>query len=361
MSAPTLTQSDNDKPDFVQNNTIYNRLDFVFDQCPLNIALQDIASRAAVNIIWSDDIKDLNVSGRYIQAPVNEMLQSIADSAGLNFYQTGSIFCMSKNDNEVKYYGIVKTVLTKDQTALQDVDQTHYGSITLLAGKRRDVTNSILALSQIQEDITRAYNAELYIVKVNKDLMAKLQAEIKSLGYNLASGVPSIDQILSITSDWGLDKQDLQIVQKPILYLSDGAIATFSVGSTRTLERKTASEYGYISTAGYDEKSDGFRLELQASYLKEDIINLSIKLRQSMYRERVTSDKEALPISDTSEVVSPSLYCKFGRWYLIASLDDKRQDNNYNFIGFNNSKKEFVFLVFCKISNVNFNSSNYSY
>lgn len=339
----------------------YNKIDYSFSAAPLHLVLKDISRRADINIVWSADINDEQISGRFVQAPVNEIMQSIADSYNFNFYQTGSIFCLSKSDNEVKYYGIVKSSIEKETLQISEVDIVHFGNINIIVGKRRDVMNAISTIAQLQTEITRGFNCELNIVKVSKELNAKLQANINSLGYNLAAGFPSLDKFLEVKADWGIKDTELEIVQRPLLYLSDGNKAKFKIGSTRTLERRTTSEFGYTSTSGYDEKSDGFELELLASYLRENICTVSVKIRQSLYRETLASEKEALPVNDTQEIDSPCIFCRFDRWYLVASLDEKKKDKTVNFLGFQTDNKDFVFLVFLRVCSVNLNNSNYSY
>lgn len=323
--------------------------------------LKDIGARAGVNIVWGEDIGEEKISGRYVGAPVNEMLQSIADSYNFNFYQSGSIFCFSKSDNEIKYYGLVKSTLDKERLTISDVDVVHMGNTKIIAGKRRDVMNAIVTINQLQQEITRGYNCELQIVKMSKELYLKLQAKISSLGYNLASGIPSLDKVLKIDADWDLKDTDIKIVQRPILYVSDGNKATFRVGTTRTLERRASSEYGYMSTAGYDEKSDGFELELVASYLSDGLASVGVKIKQSSYRDELTSDKEALPINDNNEIDNPCLFAKNDVWYLVASLNDEKKENVKNFIGFSRNNRDYLFLVFLRIHSISFDSSNFSY
>ena len=343
--------------------SVYNKITIQFVDCPLDIAIRQLCQEGNINCSWASSLSGTKVSGRYVESSADEILQSIATVNDFSFYRSGSVCLLSaKTETEEPIFNaFVRSTVPAESLKIEgDIQISQFGSIRLITGKREDVLNVLAALQSIQSCINRGYVAELQLVKMSRDSYLKLEADFKSSGINLFSGVTSLNDLFTAYLSWDGSTSRVKTIQKPVLYLTDGQEAVFTTGSTRTMEEKTASETGYVSTSGYQEFSDGFSLKLTASYLKPGVVTLGVDLEQSRFRETSQSsgDLEHVPVNDKTTIKNPSILCSFDKYYLIGAMLINEEQAGGKLFGISGKTEDSILTVWVKIKEIDVNNSN---
>ena len=125
-----------------------------------------------------------------------------------------------------------------------------------------------------------------------------------------------------LNGDGGLGHS--RIVQRPVLYLSEGRPLTFSDGKEIVRERKSVTEFGVIETTGYMKFSDGLNLTMQLNRVSDKSYAVDIDLSISVFDK---SDKSDIPAQDKSSIQTKGLRVRDSQVYYIGCLErDVRQD-----------------------------------
>ena len=141
-----------------------------------------------------------------------------------------------------------------------------------------------------------------------------------------------------VDGEGGIGKS--KIVQRPVLYLSEGRPFTFSDGKEITRERKTVTEFGAIETTGYSKFSDGLNLTMQLNRVSDKSYAVDIDLSISVFDK---GDKSDIPAQDKSSIQTKGIRVRDSQVYYIGSLErDVRQDRGGMFsLDFNKSRDNF--------------------
>lgn len=330
------------------------RYSFNYQNCPVGLALRDMFNNASVDYILPGTIPDVSVSGRWEDAPLETIAADVCRQAGLSFNVFNGVYRILSPDGT-----------SKGALFLQNADSERVEKIAaVISAKEANVVNldgyvvvsddfenlcQILRVyRQFQTCQNRRYYVELFFIKHSLEDYLNLEAKLSFKGFDLFSGVSSIADVLSCYASASGAVTNSNLVDVQTLYVSEGNLSTFQVGTTLTRETKQVSEQGYASTSGFEKFSDGVNIGLKVSKIAPNKYNMLINLESSKYRSNVSS-LDVVPPNDTAKVENNSLIMDNGKLYLLAELKQVSTGSGFGVVSFNGSNTSSVLSIWGRV------------
>jgi hypothetical protein len=177
----------------------------------------------------------------------------------------------------------------------------------------------------------------MYFIRVNDEYFVRLSAELQFRQIDIFSSAFNVEELFAMFVDGEAGGGKTRIVQRPVLYLSEGRPFTFSDGKEITRERKTLTETGAVETTGYSRFTDGLNLTMQLNRVSDKSYAVDIDLSISVFDK---ADKSSVPSQDKSSLQTKGVRVRDSQVYYIGCLErDLRHDKGGLFsFDFNKSK-----------------------
>ena len=343
-------------PDDVQPVAEFSLVNFVFDKCPLNLAVKQICSVHHVSISFPSDAANSPVYGHFKNLSLDSAISALAGSCGLVSHGVGSdCFVLlpssnEKSDNITLYVDAPFFDFASYQTT-EFVNVQMLGSCLVVSGPREFVKDYIRSVQAINKRLTRSYACELSVVRTTSKTYLDVAADLKFKSSSILAA-SDISDILEIFANADATFNRSKQVSISMLYLSEGQESSLDIGSVRQREMRSISSEGYTSTSGYKEFRDGLQVKLKVSALSNDLFVLTSNISQSKFRD--TSDSaDVVPINDTSEINSARVIVHNGAVSLLASLSDSSYNSGSRLLGVQRGEGYDLILFFCVVKRVN--------
>lgn len=342
--------------DDVQPVGEFTLVNFVFDNCPLSLAIKQICSVHHVSVSIPSDAADSVVYGHFKGLSLDTTLGAIASSAGLVCRGLGPncyLFVHTDNDRPDNLTLFVDAPFF-DLTEFKPSDLVNVqlmGSVLVVTGSREFVKDYVRCVQDINKRLTRSYACELSVVRTTNKTYLDVAADLKFKSSSILAA-SDITDILEVFANADASFNRSKQVSVSMLYLSEGQESSLDIGSVRQRELRTISSEGYTSTSGYKEFRDGLQVKLKVSALADKLFVLTSNISQSKFRDS-SDTADVVPINDTSEINSARVIVSDGAVSLLASLSDSSFNNGSRLLGAQRGAAQDLILFFVVVKRVN--------
>ena len=318
----------------------------VFDGVPFGQAMGILSQETGSAIVWSSTLDSQQAYGDFVGVPLASVLDVLARRCASSVAEVGGVYYVGEIRREDRAFAVVR-IPPVDRTELLTAMKASCsveGAVSLVGSNLwvcdniESLRKILSAVETIRERSDRSYVAEMYFIRVNDDNFVRLSAELQFRQIDIFSSAFNVGELFAMFLDGDVGLGQSKIVQRPVLYLSEGRPFTFSDGKEITRERKTLTESGALETTGYSKFSDGLSLTMQLNRVSDKSYAVDIDLSISVFDK---SDKSTVPAQDKSSIETKGLRIRDSQVYYIGCLErDVRQDRGGLFsFDFNKSRE----------------------
>lgn len=341
---------------FVPADSFINedKLNFVFTDCPLNIALRQISSKTNVSFSIPSGFGAVPVSGFYKNSSLDSIVSGLASSANLRarFVSDSTILFSSDDDVEKITLTTPAPFMSSDHLRNdENINSVLVNGVLVCSGERQLVKDYVKSINKINNDFVKSYACEVNIVRVSRSVYADVAAELRLSTTNILT-FSSFTDLVSLIARADLNFNRAKQVLTSYVYLTEGQTSSLDVGTVRQRELRNISNEGYTTTSGYKEFRDGLQLKLTCSAISETLYVLDTDVSQSRFRD-TSSGSDVVPINDTSEVKSSRAIVADDKYCVLASLSDNNKGSGAELFGITKNDVDQMILVFAKVKRVN--------
>lgn len=307
------------------------RFSFSAQGAPLPALLRQIGDVAEVSVIAHSSLHDSKVSVEIKNAPVPEVLASIARSLDRRLTRIGGIYFLGPVEPEDRGALVrkVRRLGSEELTRICDLfksenGRTHVSSdgLVVVADRVEVLERLALTFDQIERAEASSWVVQLVVVAlgertkntlgISTDLTAQFAANLATpdIANWSASGV--LGALLQSVHD----SSDSRVVAQPMLVVRDGSTSTIRRGEDLRLAKRSTSPYGTSEVTGYEVIPTGLTI---TTTLRDDTAraaSLALKLDLSS----ISGYQDDLPIITTQGLESQTSLTT-GGVYLLGSLE----------------------------------------
>ena len=326
----------------------------MFDEVPFGQAMGILTQETLAPIVWSSTLDSQQVSGRFSGVPLASVLDVLARRCGSSVAEVGGVYYVGEIRREDRTFSVIRVPPVDREEFLVAVKASCstegaisvVGSTVWICDNIESLRKVLAAVEMIRERNDKSYVAEIYFIRVNDEHFIRLSAELQFRQIDIFSSAFNVEELFSmfLNGEAGVGKS--KIIQRPVVYLSEGRPFTFSDGKELVRERKTLTETGAIETTGYMTFSDGLILTMQLSRVSDNSYAVDIDLSISVFDK---SDKSSIPAQDKSSLKTQGVRVRDSQVYYIGSLErDVRQDRGGLF-SFDLNKSRDMITVWLRV------------
>ena len=301
-----------------------------FAGCNFRDGMRQLTELTGRPISWDKSLDTETIEGVFVDQPLDVVLELLSRRLKVSVTESQGVYFLGtvREGDFVSAVVRVPPVSREELTsALSSVSRgsgkaTIIGSFIWISDTLENVRKLVSDLDVIRERSERSYLAEVFFIRVNEDDFLRLTADLRISQVDIFSSAFNISQLFSMFVDANGKLGSTVVDTRPVLLLSEGRKAVFSVGNEITRERKALSETGIISTMGYDKFQDGIILSLLLNRVSEESYSLDMDLEVSAFDKMDMSS--AIPAKGTSILRSPGMLIRDGGVVYAGSL--KRRD-----------------------------------
>lgn len=329
-----------------------------FEGMEFSRAMQLLADLGGVTIIWSKELDEQTVAGSFVDLPLSAVLEAIARRYSVSVSETQGVYCLGEHRREDTVTAVVRIPPVDKEEFLKATEAVSsenghvsvVGSVLWVVDRLENVRRILADVEEIRNRLERSYIAEVYFVRLSESDFAGLTAELRFQAVDVfASGV-NIEELFEavLSGDAGLSS--VSVDSRPVLYLSEGRLASFEVGTEITRPRSAVNDKGVIENIGYDTFRDGLTLSLQLSRISDDSYSVDMELEVSTF-DRNTSEL-SIPDKKNSVLRSPGLLLKDGRVCFAGQVRRSDKNKTFGLIGFDVSRTYDLLTVWVRVREV---------
>jgi hypothetical protein len=317
----------------------------VFDGVPFGQAMSILTQETNAPIVWSSSLDGQLASGAFSGAPLASVLDVLARRCGSSVAEVGGVYYLGEIRREDRAFAVVRIPPVEPAEFLAAVKTSCsmegavsiVGSNVWICDNIESLRKILTAVETIRERSDKSYVAEMYFIRVNDEYFVRLSAELQFRQIDIFSSAFNVEELFAMFVDGEAGGGKTRIVQRPVLYLSEGRPFTFSDGKEITRERKTLTETGAVETTGYSRFTDGLNLTMQLNRVSDKSYAVDIDLSISVFDK---ADKSSVPSQDKSSLQTKGIRVRDSQVYYIGCLErDLRHDKGGLFsFDFNKSK-----------------------
>ena len=317
----------------------------MFDGVPFGQAMGILSQETHAPIVWSSTLDGQQVSGGFNGVALASVLDVLARRCGSSVAEVGGVYYLGEIRREDRAFSVVRVPPVDREEFLSAVKLSCsvegavslVGSNVWICDNIESLRKVLSAVETIRDRSDKSYVAEIYFIRVNDEHFVRLSAELQFRQIDIFSSAFNVEELFSMFVNGGGELVKSKIIQRPVVYLSEGRTFTFSDGKELVRERKTLTETGAVETTGYMTFSDGLVLTMKLHRVSEGSYAVDIDLSISVFDK---SDKSTIPAQDKSSLKTQGVRVRDSQVYYIGSLErDVRQDRGGIFsFDFNKSR-----------------------
>jgi hypothetical protein len=274
------------------------------------------------------------------------VLNVLGRRAGVSVAEVGGVYYIGEIRREDRAFAVVRIppvereelILAMKESCSAEGAVSIVGSNVWICDNIESLRKVLAAVETIRERSDKSYVAEMYFIRVNDEYFVRLSAELQFKQIDIFSSAFNVEELFAMFVNGEAGAGKSRIIQRPVLYLSEGRPFTFSDGREITRERKTLTETGAVETTGYQRFSDGLNLTMQLNRVSERSYAVDIDLSISLFDK---ADKSMIPAQDRSSIQTRGVRVRDSQVYYIGCLErDLRHDKGGVFsINFDKSRE----------------------
>ena len=339
---------------------------FTFKDCPLKHFVLDVADEFGVYVSFGDGLGDSLINGTFTDITINDLLAAVAVQLGVKYSYDGKIHYLHQSDFSKRFLLVgrfsgdenqLTTVLSGLIGNENDARYSVVGNKFFIHDTAENLKLYVNAIKDFDEMSLRSYVAEVFFLRVSNSDLIDAQARLDATGIDILKQTWSIKDLFNCYIDADIQRKSQHVLQRPIIYCSEGKESTLNVGSEITLEKKAISTEGYTSTTGWESFSDGLQIKLLISRMRSNIYQADFDLTISKYDDNGDTVSGILPRVDKTGLNQSGVVITAGEPILLGSLNTQTKKKGFGFITANAGASDESILVFLRVREIDLNSA----
>lgn len=306
---------------------------------PLSLFTRILSDKFGVGMVYSEALADKAISGEFKDSDLQSLLNVIARQIQVDIIRVGNTYFIGPLRPEDR--GVyVRKVIGYSPEELTGIVQALCSS----QGKCNVTTDSVVVVADHESVLRRvaemvdyldsvdrgSWIVQLYFVSLRKDAILEAGLNTTSSGrisYNLSNNTLNMDDFkLDGLFSFNLGSSYADVYSSPMFMLIDGSTAKWQDGQRIPIPRKSVSDYGTVTTVGYDYVNTGFLVDLTIKQGRNGAANLKLDISLSDVKGYI----EEAPITTTSQYIFQS-ELRPDKIYLVGELSsfkalDRQED-----------------------------------
>ena len=329
---------------FYHQSQVYDS-DIKFDFLPKNSKLIDLSAAGmslssilrylsdtySLSVVADLSLLDKTVTLELRQASVSSAFTALSRQLGTSYIQDSDLHILSSNQSYDKAVLCVRCPSIEFQAILPSVMSTSgryiYSDGVLMVFDTAVVLRRVSALIKSLDLMPLQYSVQFFLIIVRRDLMAKAGFNLKPSGkmtYDISQQKVNFEDIaLEGLFDLAGSASIGKILCRPMLFCRLGVVSTWGDGEQVPVPRKQVSQYGAVTTVGYDITKTGLQFECTVSTSSASTVLVNVKTSVSDIVRYVDDQVPVLRSMDYSF----QAHMLPGRLYLLGDMT--RDDDKY--------------------------------
>lgn len=294
---------------------------------PLGHLCRILSDHFSIGIVYSDKLDGKTVSAEFKQTDLNTVFTVLSRQLSVDLVKVGNTFYLGDLRDEDRSI-LIRRVLSHDEDSLSKVidslksSQGRYkvisGRIVILSDKDFVVRRIAESLDDLDKMSVRSWIIQLYFLVLRKDALAEGGLTMSTSGtisYNISENtIEAKDFKLEGVFSGLLESSYADLYASPMFILRDGIKGKWTDGQRVPIAQKTVSDYGTVTTSGYDYIETGLSVNASASESKTGVyLDLDISLSD------IQSYVDSNPVTSQTKV-KVSLDVIPNKIYLLSEL-----------------------------------------
>lgn len=313
------------------------RISFSANRMPLGQLFRLISDHFLIGIVYSEKLEGKVVNAEFKETDLNTVFTVLSRQLGVDLVKIGNTFYLGEIKSEDKAI-LIRRVLSQDESSLKNIldsVKSPEGRCTIAPGRLVVVSDTdfvIRRISEVLDDLDSysvpSWIVQLYFLVLRKDALAEgglTMTTSGSLSYNISENTINLENFKIEGLFSGLiESSYADLYASPMFILRDGIKGTWSDGQRVPVPKRTVSDYGTVTTSGFDYIDTGLKVVTSCTQSKVGAyLQLDISLSD------IQSYVEGNPVtSQTQSNICVDLVPN--RIYLLAELQrysmlDKQQ------------------------------------
>ena len=296
-----------------------------------------------VGVVFESSLSDSVVTGEFKDATFDDVFSVVSRQLGVDVVQVGNTYFLGElrpEDRGVlvrKVSGFSDEKLQQICTSLVSASgrSTVQDSIVVITDHRSvlsRLSSSLDYLSSVDYDV---FVVQLCFVTLRRDAAADAGLDVRSSGtiaYNVADSKLELNDFnIDALFDFTASSSYADIYSSPMFLMRSGSNAKWQDGKRVPIPKKAVSDYGTVTTTGYDYVNTGFIVDMTVAS-----INGGGRLSLDIELSDVLSYVESAPVTSTTHY-SIETDMQSGKLYLLGELSSykifDKQSEVLNFSG----------------------------
>ena len=312
-------------------------------EMPLSTLCRVLSDKFSVGLVFSGNQSNSTITAEFKDTDFESVLNVISRQLNSEIIKIGNTYYIGSLRPEDRGILVRRILGFNDQALTQIVNSlvstngkaTVYDSIVIVADHEsvlRRISDSLDYLDSVKFD---TWIVQLCFITLRADALANAGFDVVSSGtisYDVANSKLDfkdfdINALLNLSASSSL----ADIYASPMFVVRDGSTAKWQDGKRVPIPKKSVSDYGTVTTTGYDYVNTGFLVNCTVSAIKGGgRLNIEVELSD------ILSYVESAPVTSTTsysfetDVVSGKLYM-VGELSTFKLLD--QQENVLDFSG----------------------------
>ena len=280
-----------------------------------------------VGVVFSSSLLSKTITAEFKESDLDTVFNVLSRQLDSDVVKVGNTYYIGPLKDDDRSF-LVRKVLSHNPADLESFLTTilsSTGRAKVLSGRVLIVSDKAFNLRRVSDSIdllekqfTRCWILQLYFLVLRKDALAEGGLTMSTSGtisYNISEN--SIDlkdfKIEGLLSG-SFSSSYADLFASPMFLLSDGVKATWHDGQRVPIPRKTVSDYGTVTTTGYDYIDTGLSVNAVVSESQTGaLVQLDVQLSD------IQSYRDELPVtSNTSVTVQTDMIPN--KLYLLSEL-----------------------------------------
>ncbi len=338
----------------VTESSVGKKIMVSFDGVPFGQAMSILSTETGSPIVWSKELDAEVVFARFQNVELATVLGVIARRAGSQVAEVGGVYYLGKIERQDRAFAVLRLPpvnRTEIEAALKSACSTEaavsiVGSLLWISDNLESLRKITAAIEMIRERSERSYVAEMYFIRLSEEHFVQLTADLQIKGIDVFSSAFNVEELFSMFLDADAQSGVSKVMQRPVLYLSEGRSVTFSDGKEITRERKTLTESGALETSGYQKFSDGLNITMLLNRVSDKSYAVDVDLSVSVFDK---NDKSDIPATDKSRLASEGILVQDSKVYYIGSLKRAETGKAAGLFSFDGSKYGDTITIWLRV------------
>lgn len=261
---------------------------------PLASFVRILSDRFDIGIVCSEDVNEKQVTGEFKNSSLKSILNVVSRQVKVDVIRDGNTYYIGSlrpEDRGVlfrKCYGLAKDEILRmlqSSISVQGKCEVAENGIIVVTDHESVLRRCVELLDYLEIAESPTWILQLYFVSLRKDAIIDAGLATKSSGmisYDIAENRFSVDEAkIEALFTFDASSQFADVYATPMMLIRDGTEAVWTDGETVPIVKKTVSDYGTVSTSGYDYKDVGFTVKGRAVETRQRKVNLRLDIEMS--------------------------------------------------------------------------------